>query len=138
MSGGEVAGAVWVFEFHQLATLFGRLEQVECGTDDLVLSFGVAGGAEGSTHQMASDDGAGHTHCFGDVAERPDIHGDRWYPSGFDFSCNVPDRHETDRSDGHKQHHIDLVANKLLRPLLRRTFHPPLSCRPGKRIQRVG
>jgi hypothetical protein len=84
-----------------------------------MLTLGVTGSAEGTTHRVTRDNSPRDTHRLRDMPEGSHIHRHRWDAGGFDLSCDVPDRHETDRSHGYQEHDVNLVRRELRCPLFR-------------------
>ncbi len=97
-----------------------------------MLTLDITGGTERAPHRVTGHDGTRNPHCFGDMPKRPHIHGNCRNTGSFDLSCDMSDRHEADRSDGHQEQDVDVIRRKLGRPLLRGTFHPPLCGCPGE------
>ena len=102
------------------------------------MSVSVAGRTHCSPHRVSRHDCAGHPHSLSDVTERFNEDRHSRDPVTLDFSCNVPDRHMTHRSDGHQQQHVDRVGCDLLGPLGRLLLDPSLCSCSRKGIQRVG
>ena len=98
------------------------------------MAFGVSGGAHGATHRVRSDERPSDTHLRRHVAEGADVHPDRRDADGLDGPLNVPDRHVTDRSNGHEQHGVDLLGAQDLRPFGGdRVTESQLRCRSDER-----
>ena len=72
--------------------------------------------ANRSAEGMVRDEGSRQAHVFSDVAERGDVHADGCDSGFLDCSCNVPDRHVTDRSHRYEEEHVDARILDLLNP----------------------
>lgn len=95
--------SIWLLEFDDCSTLGGILQQIECGSDHPAVRETIPGWSYGSAHGMTGHNGAGIPHLFGHMAKRPHQHRDGGYARFLCSSCDVSDRHVTDRSDRNQE-----------------------------------
>lgn len=91
-------------------------EQLEGCSNDVALTYGIAGCSERSAHRMVGDQGPADSHSFRYVGECGDVDPHRGDPCRFEHSLDVPHGHVTDRSNGYEQNCVDLRGAKLIGP----------------------
>jgi hypothetical protein len=67
---------------------------------------------------MPGHHSAGKTHLLGNMSEGTDNDRDSWNTLRFGSSRYVPDRHMTNRSDGHQEERLDTFVLPTLYPLV--------------------
>ena len=95
-----------------------RFDEVEGGGKNLALTNGIVCSSERPTHRVVHDQCSWQLELMCPVFERADHDGDRRNSRVLDRCCNVSDRHMAHRSDGNKEHHIDVLPLDPLDPLL--------------------
>ncbi len=102
------------------------------------MSFAVERSTKTVAHWMFHDEGSGNHHFSRAVRKGTGHDGDGWYPCFFESSRNVSDRHVADRSDGHKEHVVDLFALDPVDPGGKFTAEAPLCRRSREGVEGGG
>ncbi len=98
----------------------------------------IAGSAHGAAKGIAGHENPRQLHCFTNMLEGVDHDDHRWGSCFFKGSCEVSDRHVTDRSDRYEQRNVSVEILDFLHPLGEQLLEPEVRGCTWKRQQFLG